>query len=71
MPERIAGLEAEKARIELKLSDPALFRNSPDDAAATSKRLVELAAQLDSEYGRWDALESLSAAGSAGSCAGP
>ncbi len=70
MPDRIAGLEAEKVRIELKLSDPALFRNSPDEAAATSKQLVELAAQLESEYGRWDALESLSAGVSAGSNAG-
>jgi len=66
MPDRIAGLEAEQVRIEAKLSDPSVYRTSPDEAAAASKRLAELASELETVYQRWDVLESLSVEAGAG-----
>jgi ATP-binding cassette subfamily F protein uup len=59
MPEKIAQLEAEQARLQATVNDPQLFRREPAQAAAALERLAVLARQLEADYLRWDALESL------------
>jgi ATP-binding cassette subfamily F protein uup len=59
MPEKIAQLEAEQARLQATVNDPQLFRREPAQAAAALERLAVLARQLEADYSRWDALESL------------
>jgi ABC transport system ATP-binding/permease protein len=57
LPEKIQHLEAEQLALQSALSDPELFRRDQSQAAAALQRLQTLAAELETAYARWDALE--------------
>jgi ATP-binding cassette subfamily F protein uup len=63
MPEKIQRLEAEQVQLQTALADPNLFKDDPARGTAALQRLQSLAAELDTAYSIWDALESRSAAG--------
>ena len=57
LPERLQGLEADKARIETELADPAFYQRT---AAAIPERLQRLEAlnrELEAGYARWAELD--------------
>ncbi|MGC1386580.1 MAG: ATP-binding cassette domain-containing protein [Steroidobacteraceae bacterium] len=58
MPQRIQALETLQEQLQGALADPKFFRESPAQAGAALERLQALAAELESAYARWDALES-------------
>jgi ATP-binding cassette subfamily F protein uup len=58
MPERIQRLEAEQLEIQAAIADPALFQRDDERGTAALRRLESLAAELETAYSRWDALES-------------
>mgnify|MGYP006273659971 CR=1 FL=1 len=60
LPDRIEELEAEQARVNAELSDPALYQS--DDGSRTSAlttRLEELEQALSEAYDRWEELSQL------------
>ncbi|MFO8043568.1 MAG: ATP-binding cassette domain-containing protein [Alkalispirochaeta sp.] len=60
LPDRIEELEAEQARVNAELSDPALYQS--DDGSRTSvltTRLSELEQALSDAYDRWEELSQL------------
>jgi ABC transport system ATP-binding/permease protein len=57
LPEKIQHLEAEQSALQTAVSDPQLFRRDKDQGAASLQRLQALAAELETAYARWDALE--------------
>jgi ABC transport system ATP-binding/permease protein len=57
LPETIQRLEAEQAQLTALIGDPAVFQRSQDEANRALQRLQLLAAELESAYARWDALE--------------
>ena len=59
LPGMIQLLEQEQSALHLALADPDLFRQTPERAAATVKRLEGIAQELETAYARWDALESV------------
>ncbi len=61
LPARIEALEAEKAELEQRLGDPALYAGDPADAQAVTSAFERVGAELDAAYARWDELESLAA----------
>ena len=67
MPEKIQRLEAEQAQLNALIGDPAVFRRDKDESHLALQRLEVLAAQLETAYSRWEALDrpagSLPAAG--------
>jgi ATP-binding cassette subfamily F protein uup len=58
MPERIQRLEAEQQQLQANIADPALFQGNHERGALALQRLQALAAEIESAYARWDALES-------------
>jgi ATP-binding cassette subfamily F protein uup len=58
LPDKIQLLEAEQSALQTAVSDPELFRRDKDQGAASLQRLQALAAELETAYARWDALES-------------
>ncbi len=62
MPDKIQRLEAEQVKLNAAAADPTLFKQDPDQASAVLQRLQSLAAELESAYARWDALEAQSTA---------
>jgi ATP-binding cassette subfamily F protein uup len=58
MPEKIQLLEAEQLRLQTEIADPVLFQANDGRGAAALQRLQSLAAEIDSAYARWDALDS-------------
>jgi len=58
LPGKIQHLEAERLALQTSVSDPALFRRNRDQGVAALQRLQVLAAELETAYARWDALES-------------
>jgi ATP-binding cassette subfamily F protein uup len=58
MPEKIQLLEAEQLRLQAAIADPASFQGPVARGAAALQRLQSLAAEIESAYARWDALES-------------
>jgi ATP-binding cassette subfamily F protein uup len=58
MPEKIQRLEAEQLELQLKIADPALFKDDPTRGTAALQRLESLAAELENAYSRWDELDS-------------
>jgi ABC transport system ATP-binding/permease protein len=58
LPEKIQLLEAEQSALQTAVNDPELFRRDKDQGAASLQRLQALAAELETAYARWDALES-------------
>ncbi len=63
MPEKIQRLEAEQMRLQAEIADPALFQGSDERGSHALQGLASLAAELESGYARWDALESMGAVG--------
>ncbi|MGA2399675.1 MAG: ATP-binding cassette domain-containing protein [Steroidobacteraceae bacterium] len=59
LPERIERLEAEQTALQAALSDPALFRDRPEQARASATRLHDVAAELEAAFERWASLDSL------------
>jgi ATP-binding cassette subfamily F protein uup len=66
LPGRIEALEAEQSTLTARASDPDLYRGDPAEQSRVHARLRELAAELESAYARWDALESRKAASADG-----
>jgi ABC transport system ATP-binding/permease protein len=62
MPEKIQRLELEQAELQAAIADPALFQGNDPRGAAALQKLQSLAAELESAYARWDALETRGAA---------
>ncbi len=58
LPERLQQLEADKARIEAALADPAFYRDSPAALPEHLRRLEVLNREIDAGYARWAELES-------------
>ncbi len=61
LPERLQGLEAEKARIEAELADGSLYRGSAELLHQRLQRLAAISDELEGGYSRWSELETLSA----------
>jgi ATP-binding cassette subfamily F protein uup len=61
MPEKIQRLEAEQLQLRATIADPNLFKDDPARGTAALQRLESLAAELETAYARWDALESQAA----------
>ncbi|MEX2442348.1 MAG: ATP-binding cassette domain-containing protein [Alkalispirochaeta sp.] len=60
LPDRIEELEAEQARINEELSDPALYQSDDGSrTAALTARLDELEQELSDAYDRWQELSEL------------
>jgi ATP-binding cassette subfamily F protein uup len=57
LPEKIRRLEEEQTALQSALSDPKLFRQSPEQAAAALQRAQAIAEELAGAYARWEALE--------------
>jgi ATP-binding cassette subfamily F protein uup len=57
LPQRLADLEAEIARLELRLADPGLYGRDPTGFAATTERLGSARAELEAAELRWLELE--------------
>ncbi len=57
LPEKIQRLEAEQLELQALIADPAVFQNNDPRGTAALQRLSSLAAELESAYSRWDALE--------------
>jgi ABC transport system ATP-binding/permease protein len=57
LPEKINCLEAEQQQLQTEIADPEVFRGNAERGAAALQRLASLAAELESAYARWDALE--------------
>jgi ATP-binding cassette subfamily F protein uup len=65
MPEKIQRLELEQAELQAAIADPTLFQGNDPRGAAALQKLQSLAAELESAYARWDALETRGASDSA------
>jgi ABC transport system ATP-binding/permease protein len=57
LPEKINRLEAEQLQLQTQIADPKMFQGNAERGAAALQRLASLAAELESAYSRWDALE--------------
>ena len=58
LPEKINRLEAEQLQLQSAIADPKMFQGNAEQGTAALQRLESLAAELESAYSRWDALES-------------
>jgi ATP-binding cassette subfamily F protein uup len=63
MPATISRLEAEQTALQAAVGDPALFRRSPEDAAAAVQRLQTVTQELEAAFARWETLEAATARG--------
>ncbi len=57
LPERIAALEQEQAKINERLEDPKIYQAEPQEAQRISLRLTEIDDELMALLERWEALE--------------
>ncbi len=57
LPEKIQRLEAEQRELQAAIADPALFQGHDSKGAAALQRLQSVAAELETAYARWEALE--------------
>ena len=60
LPARIEGMEAEMARVQETLADPASYRTAGVDVAALGRRLEELGAAVEAGWARWNELDARS-----------
>jgi ABC transport system ATP-binding/permease protein len=58
LPGKIQHLEAEQLALQTAIGDPALFQHNNDQGAVALQRLQAVAAEIESAYSRWDALDS-------------
>lgn len=61
LPDQIAKLESEQAEFTAKLSDPALYRDTPEQLELIQARLRDIDTKLAMYFERWEALEEKSA----------
>jgi len=59
LPERLQGLEAEKAHIESELADGQLYRAGQEALQQRLARLAAITSELEGGYARWTELEAL------------
>jgi ATP-binding cassette subfamily F protein uup len=57
LPDRIAALEQEQARITARLADGTLYRSDPAQAQGLQKQLVQIETDLAECFARWEELE--------------
>lgn len=57
LPGKIQRLEAEQLQLQAAIADPALFQGNDSKGAAALQRLQSVAAELETVYARWEALE--------------
>ena len=58
LPEKLEALEAQRDHVGEQLADPALYRETPEEAAALGQSLKDLEADIAEAYARWESLES-------------
>ncbi|MHB8729479.1 MAG: ATP-binding cassette domain-containing protein [Sulfuricaulis sp.] len=58
LPQKIAALEAEQARLQTAIGAAGFYRQPDDTVSETLARLQTLTAELEAGYARWEALES-------------
>jgi ATP-binding cassette subfamily F protein uup len=61
LPSKIDVLEQEQANITLRLSQPAIYRDYPDEAKALQTRITVIEKELIDCFARWEELESKTA----------
>jgi ATP-binding cassette subfamily F protein uup len=61
LPAKIESLEAEQARLQATLSDPAFYQQPGSDFNATLTRFDTVTRELESCYGWWEVLEARAA----------
>ena len=57
LPQKIAALEQEQAKITGELADPALYRDQPDRVKKLQQRYAAVEDELMQSLSRWEALE--------------
>ena len=62
LPGKIDSLEQERANITLRLNEPIIYRDYPDEATALQARFASIEKELADCLARWEELESKSAA---------
>ena len=60
LPDRLQGLEAEKAQIEAQLAEGSLYRGEPQQLKAQLQRLEAVSSEIEAGYARWADLEASS-----------
>lgn len=58
LPGRIETLEGELEALQLRMSDPDLYRQDSEEIAKLQARMAELESDLEDCYTRWESLES-------------
>ena len=57
LPEKIEALEKEQAVIAVRLSDPTLYTDKPDEAGQLRKRTARIEEELLAALTRWEELD--------------
>ncbi|MFA6272781.1 MAG: ABC transporter ATP-binding protein, partial [Patescibacteria group bacterium] len=60
LPARIEAMEKEQTQWQVRLADPAFYRQDKDEIAKATKNAEKLTVELESAYHRWEELESRS-----------
>ncbi len=63
LPARIAALEEEQGALHVRMADPALYQNAPQEVAQCTARLEAIDAELEAAMLRWEELETRAAGG--------
>ena len=58
LPGKIEQLDAEQARLQTVIGDPAFYQQAPKDIAVVLARLEAITKEIETCYARWAALES-------------
>jgi ATP-binding cassette subfamily F protein uup len=61
LPARIEALEAEQTALESRVNDPGFYARHREEIEAELERLAAVSAELETCYGRWEALEAIGA----------
>ncbi len=59
LPARIEELETEQAALHADMAAPEFYRQPPEDIAAATQRVKDVADEISSTYERWEYLESI------------
>ena len=59
LPNRITALEAEQARLQTAIADPAFYKKPAADIHAALERVTAIEGELLAALARWDALDSI------------